>query len=220
MIERAVLYKTLSLILLTTGILACGEAPTSVGQTSLLVEEVEAIDLNLPAPPPINAVCDYLFQTGDFDCDFNPLGLQQQCQNDYLSCPLYLTDREFPTGLGFIENLPELEGEVFTYGLPEAALRIGMRQVAAGANQRQVIRGREQIRTQLAVATSTLATVEILEFRVARRQGQTATVNSNESVILNGPTLRQQRCYEVLFIYSDPVGSQPYRITSCQTALA
>ncbi|NJM00545.1 MAG: hypothetical protein HC924_18015 [Synechococcaceae cyanobacterium SM2_3_2] len=212
MLERAVLYKTLSLILLTTGILACGESPTSVGQTSLFVEEVEAIDLNLPDPPPINAVCDYLSQTGDFDCDFNPLGLQQQCQNDYLSCPLYLTDREFPAGLGFIENLPELEGEVFTYGLPEAALRIGI--------QRQVIRGREQIRTQLAVATSTLATVEILEFRVARRQGQTATVNSSESVILNGPTLRQQRCYEVLFIYSDPVGSQPYRITSCQTALA
>ncbi|NJM00400.1 MAG: hypothetical protein HC924_17150 [Synechococcaceae cyanobacterium SM2_3_2] len=207
LLERPAVY---SLILL--GILACGEAPTSVGQTSLLAEGDEVIDLSLPAPPAINAVCDYLFQTGDFDCDFNPLGLQQQCQNDYLSCPLYLTDREFPSGLGFIENLPELQGEVFTYGLPEAALRIGI--------QRQVIRGREQFRTQLAVATSPAAQVEILEFRVARRQGQIATVNSSESVILNGPTLRQQRCYEVLFRYTDPAGSLPYRITNCQTGLA
>ncbi len=207
LLERPAVY---SLILL--GILACGEAPTSVGQTSLLVEGDEVIDLNLPAPPPINAVCDYLFQTGDFDCDFNPLALQQQCQNDYLSCPLYLTDREFPTGLGFIENLPELQGEVFTYGLPEAALRIGI--------QRQVIRGREQFRTQLAVATSPTAQVEIQEFRVAQRQGQTATINSNESRILNGPTQRQQRCYGVLFTYTDPSGSQPYRITNCQSGLA
>jgi hypothetical protein len=212
MLERAELYKNLSLILLTTGILACGEAPTSVGQTSLLAERDEVIDLNLPAPPPINAVCDYLFQTGDFNCDFNPLGLQQQCQNDYLSCPLYLTDREFPPGLGFIENLPERQGEVFTYGLPEAALRIGI--------QRQLIRGREQFRTQLAVATSTLATVEILEFKVGPRQGETDTVNPSESVLLKGPVLRRQQCYQVRFIYTDPAGSQTYRITNCQTALA